>query len=181
MAANAMFDMPQRRKNKEYKDFMPYELFSDRELREGFRFGHAGIKYISDLLRPKLERVTRRGHALTVEQQVLTALRFFASGSFLQCIGDGMGIDKSTVSRVVTGVTDALVDIRQDYIKWPSETEKGKVRQGFFHLGGFPNVIGCIDGTHVRIQAPKDDEKSYVNRKNFHSINVMAVCDDKGI
>ena len=42
-------------------------------------------------------------------------------------------------------------------------------------------MIGCIDGTHVRIQAPKDDEKSYVNRKNFHSINVMAVCDDKGI
>ena len=107
---------------------MPYEMFSDRELREHFRFGHEGIRYISDLLRPKLERVTRRGHALTVEQQVLTALRFFASGSFLQCIGDGMGVDKSTVSRVVTAVTDALVDIRQDFIKWPSATEKDKVR-----------------------------------------------------
>ena len=53
--------------NKEYKDFMPYEMFSDRELRERFRFGHEGIRYLSDLLRPKLERVTRRGHALTVE------------------------------------------------------------------------------------------------------------------
>ena len=132
MAANAMFNMPQRRKNKEYKDFMPYEMFSDRELRERFRFGHEGIRYISDLLRLKLERVTKRGHPLTVEQQVLTALKFFASGSFLQCIGDGMGVDKSIVSRVVTAVTDDLVDIRQDFIKWPSAKENGKVRQGFF-------------------------------------------------
>ena len=28
-------------------------------------------------------------------------------------------------------------------------------------LGGFPNVVGCIDGTHIRIQAPAEDEKSY--------------------
>ena len=128
---------------------MHYEMLSDNELRERLRFGHEGIWYISDLLRLKLERVNRRGHALTVEQQVLTALRFFASSSFLQCIGDSMGVDKSIVSRVVTAVTDELVDIRQDFIKWPSATEKGKVRQSFFRLGGFPNVIGCIDGTHV--------------------------------
>ena len=42
-------------------------------------------------------------------------------------------------------------------------------------------MIRCIDGTHVRIQAPKEDEKSYLNRKNYHSTNVMAVSDDKGI
>lgn len=44
----------------------------------------------------------------------------------------------------------------------------------------FPNVIGCIDGTHVRIVAPSTDENAYVNRKGFHSINVQAVCDHDG-
>ncbi|CAC5356694.1 HARBI1 [Mytilus coruscus] len=42
---------------------------------------------------------------------------------------------------------------------------------------GFPNVIGCVDGTHVRIQAPEDDEPSFVNRKGFHSVNVQGICD----
>ena len=40
-------------------------------------------------------------------------------------------------------------------------------------------TFGCIDGTHIRIQAPSEDEKSYVNRKKYHSINVMAVCDHR--
>ncbi|XP_062587653.1 putative nuclease HARBI1 [Saccostrea cucullata] len=44
-------------------------------------------------------------------------------------------------------------------------------------ITNFPNVIGAIDGTHVPIKAPKNDEHLFVNRKNFHSINVMAVCD----
>jgi hypothetical protein len=34
-----------------------------------------------------------------------------------------------------------------------------------------------IDGTHIRIRAPSADENVYVKRKNYHSINVMGVCD----
>jgi hypothetical protein len=48
--------------------------------------------YLSDLLRDKLERLTRRKTSLTVEEKVMIALRFFASGSHLQVIGDTMGI-----------------------------------------------------------------------------------------
>lgn len=34
-----------------------------------------------------------------------------------------------------------------------------------------------IDGTHIPIKAPNNDEHLFVNRNDFHSINVMAVCD----
>jgi hypothetical protein len=40
--------------------------------------------YLSDLLRDKLERLTRRKTSLTVEEKVMIALRFVASGSHLQ-------------------------------------------------------------------------------------------------
>ncbi len=33
----------------------------------------------------------------------------------------------------------------------------------------------CVDGTHVPIIAPMEHEKDYVNRKGWHSINVMGV------
>ena len=41
-------------------------------------------------------------------------------------------------------------------------------------FAGFPNVIGCIDGTQVKIQAPSENEEEFLNRKGFHSINVQV-------
>ena len=34
-----------------------------------------------------------------------------------------------------------------------------------------------MDGTHIPIVAPVEDEYAYVNRKDFHSIYVQAVCN----
>ena len=42
-------------------------------------------------------------------------------------------------------------------------------------MAGFPGVFGCVDGTHVVLKRPQQDEEAYVNRKNRHSINVQ-VC-----
>ncbi|XP_032690075.1 putative nuclease HARBI1 [Odontomachus brunneus] len=46
----------------------------------------------------------------------------------------------------------------------------------FERTSAFPNIIGAIDGTHIKIKAPQDDKQSYVNRKGYHSIHVQAVC-----
>lgn len=50
----------------------------------------------------------------------------------------------------------------------------------FYQEHGFPGVVGCIDCTHVAIvrpgtQDPEYPEHLYVNRKNYHSINVQLV------
>ena len=41
----------------------------------------------------------------------------------------------------------------------------------------FPGVVGAIDGTRIRIVAPKEYEEEHVNRKNYHSINTQIVFD----
>ncbi|XP_052237807.1 putative nuclease HARBI1 [Dreissena polymorpha] len=41
----------------------------------------------------------------------------------------------------------------------------------------FTQVVGVVDGTHIRIQAPSTNEDDYVNRKGFHSLNVQMICD----
>ncbi|KAJ8309958.1 hypothetical protein KUTeg_011823 [Tegillarca granosa] len=92
------------------------------------------------------------------------------------------GFYKSTVSRAIQSVTDSLVRKAAQFIRWPSHDEKQSIKHGLYRLGGFPNTIGCIDGTHIRIIAPATaDEVSYVNRKNFHSVNVQAVCDHQDL
>ena len=40
-----------------------------------------------------------------------------------------------------------------------------QIKEKFHDLAGFPNIIGLIDGTHVRIIAPTEHEEAYVNRK----------------
>ena len=35
-------------------------------------------------------------------------------------------------------------------------------------------MIGCLDGTQVKIMAPSVNEHEYVNRKGVHSINVQV-------
>jgi hypothetical protein len=47
------------------------------------------------------------------------------------------------------------------------------IMQGFYDIANFPNIVGAIDGTHVRIKSPSTDEHLYVNRKNYHSINQL--------
>ena len=44
-------------------------------------------------------------------------------------------------------------------------------------MGGFPSCILCIDGFHVKICTPFEDEDAFVNRKGYHSINVQAMSD----
>ncbi|XP_046576275.1 putative nuclease HARBI1 [Haliotis rubra] len=145
---NAAFMVPLKDQGQE-KVYRAYDLnilgYSDSELRRRYRFGRRSIEYLVDTLRDDLKRPTNRGYALTVEQQVLIALRFYASGSFLQVVGDTLGVDKSCVSRVVRDVTDALVARKDAYITWPTDAEHLRtIQSGFYQLGGFPNVIACI-------------------------------------
>ena len=47
-----------------------------------------------------------------------------------------------------------------------------------FEQGGFPDVVGLIDGTHISIRAPIEEPDAYINRKKFHSINLQVICDE---
>ncbi|XP_052788842.1 putative nuclease HARBI1 [Mya arenaria] len=96
-------------------------------------------------------------------------------------VGDSTGRDKSTVSRIISNVTDSMVDIyiSSIFITWPNCVQQQEIMREFFTSAGFPNVIGAVDSSHIRIFMPKDGH-DFINRKNFASINVMAVSDSKG-
>jgi hypothetical protein len=65
-----------------------------------------------------------------------------------------VGVDKDTVSRCIQRVSHALAAKTDQFIKWPSDQRKREIKQGFHESGGFPGVIECVNGNHVRITAP---------------------------
>ena len=52
-----------------------------------------------------------------------------------------------------------------------------RIFDGFEQVFYLPRVIGEIDGSHICIIAPSEDEDAYVNRKRYHSINIQAICN----
>lgn len=87
--------------------------------------------------------------------QLLITLRFYATGSHLLAVGDMHGVHVSTVSRIIKRVSTALIRLRNRYINMPSTDAEIQTSQGeFYSLANFPNVIGTLDCTHVKIQSP---------------------------
>ncbi|XP_040072840.1 putative nuclease HARBI1 [Ixodes scapularis] len=133
--------------------------------------------YIADVLASDLIRPTRRSHATPVLIQVLLALKFFATGTFLITAGDFLHLHESTASRCVRRVALALAKQAPHFIRWPTAAEVPELQRQFYAVDGFPGVVGAIDGTHVRIQGPPLHEEVFVNRHFYHSINVELVVD----
>ncbi|XP_077280434.1 uncharacterized protein LOC143907491 [Temnothorax americanus] len=45
-------------------------------------------------------------------------------------------------------------------------------------VAGFPNVIGCVDGTSIKVRTPAHKIKStYVNRHDIPAITLQGICD----
>ncbi|XP_056453570.1 putative nuclease HARBI1 isoform X2 [Gadus chalcogrammus] len=149
--------------------------FPDEYLFERFRFSASSIIYINDILSPHIAHMTHRGHALSSEQILCIALRFFANGSFLYNVGDAEHVSKATVCRAVRNVTLALKRLLCTFVVFPSHRPTRLLKEEFHRIAGFPGVIGCIDGTHIPIIAPSINEGDYVNRKSVHSINVQIM------
>ena len=89
----------------------------------------------------------------------------------MRVIGDTIRYHISSVSRAVRDVYYALCDITGQYITWPStDVQRNRIRTGYYDIVHFPGVVGAIDWTHVRIQAPSlDYEYAFVNRKGYYS------------
>ena len=167
--------------NRHFRDhFDPLSEYDDNELFARFRFRRQDIIRIVDILRDDLKFAYMRKGALSPELQVLLTLRFYATGSLQIVAGDTVNVHKSTVSRTIDRVTRAICQRARDYLRMPNQVEGNAQKRIFFRMGrrpGISNVLGCIDGTQVRIIGPSRNEHEYVNRRGKHSINVQIVCD----
>ncbi len=170
----------QSRKERNVISRNGYIFLGEVDFKERFRFTKEGIQQLLLRVGRDLEPQTARNHALSAQQKLLLALRFYASGDRYYTDGDSHRISKTTVCKYVHEVTDVLLRrILPEEVVWPpGPTAKEAIGECFYDIASMPNVCGCIDGTLITIKAPypREIEPQFVNWPGKHSIYCMAVC-----
>lgn len=95
---------------------------------------------------------------LTPEKILALGLYCLGHGNSYVSIGPSFNVGKATVIEAVQDVVEALYELRNENIKFPETEAETLAATGTFEdISELPNIVGAIDGSHVRIKAPKDN------------------------
>lgn len=157
----------------------PLEHYNDNEFLTRYRFSKKTFLYVHTLVANAIKpKDLNRGLAVTSEQQLLIALRYYATGAFQIVCGDLVGITQPTVCNIIKRVTHAIAKLASKYIKMPNESARVQTARKFNDAYQLPRVMGLIDGTHIPCQSPGgDNAELFRNRKGFFSVNCQVVTD----
>jgi len=117
-----------------------------------------------------------------VELQLAIFLRRVGSKDEIFSICSRYGISEGTVYLYCKRVMLAILSLKSSLVIWPTGQARKMVHSGFKDIGGFNNVIGAIDGTHIILgTAPLQQPEIYWNRKKKYSIQCQGIVDYRGI
>ncbi|XP_067126771.1 putative nuclease HARBI1 [Centruroides vittatus] len=154
------------------KGYVEYTVprYRSKDFQEHFRLNRTTVDILMSKLAPLLNnKPNSRGRCpLTVEKKILLA-------------ADHFNICRRTAWKILHDFSSALLDLnkREGILSWPNQKQAFKTSEYYTKKFGFPGVIGVVDGKHMAIKAPRNDHSSYYNRKQFYSIILQAVCNEK--
>ncbi|XP_067838453.1 putative nuclease HARBI1 [Heptranchias perlo] len=106
------------------------------------------------------------------------ALKFNARRLFQAGTGDMCNITQNAARVCIQQVTEIIFRRVSEFIGCDMSPARQRERPIASHrITGFPRVQGAVDGTHVPLKAPRHAPVTHINRKRFHSLNVMILCD----
>ncbi|RWS00485.1 putative nuclease HARBI1-like protein [Dinothrombium tinctorium] len=151
--------------------------YDEMQFKRRFRMSKKSFWELLKKVENEMNNGNDRRMKTSIEVQLLATLRFFATGSFQEVQGDLIGLTQPTISRILKRISACIAKMSGKYIKFPKPNETAMIKAKFKEIGGFPGVIGAIDGTHIEVKVPKNLQERFRNRKNRVSINVQAVVD----
>ncbi|KAK0140211.1 putative nuclease HARBI1 [Merluccius polli] len=142
-------------------------ILPEHQVIQRYRLPREAIRQLLGTISQDLRRATRRSFALTPQVQLLAALRYYATGSFLQVVGDGLGLSKASVCSSVQAVTYSLFRLVPQHVRFPTiRDEMSATQEHFFWSFRIPQVVRA----HV-----------FICRKGYVAVNCQVVCDHQGI
>ncbi|XP_071580824.1 putative nuclease HARBI1 isoform X1 [Temnothorax nylanderi] len=157
--------------------------YSDKEFQRHFRLQRSTFDKLHDMYENSeiFNTLQEHGGRSTINSniQLLSFLWFAGNKSVIRDVASRFNVAESTFHAIISNVMTFLLNIAPNIIKMPAtEDRKREVAREFEEISGFPEVLGCIDGTFIKIRTPAKKIKStYVNRHDFLSLTLQAVCD----
>ena len=148
--------------------------------RQQLRMNKATFDTVVNTLGPRIVRENLRFRACLCPAKILAIeLYRLAHGNSHLTIGPALNAGKSIVIEAVQDVAGAL---RDDHIKFPENlAEITTSIQSFEEFSALANIVGTIDGSHVRIKAPPNSAADYFSRYQQHDFIVQAVVNGNKI
>lgn len=150
-----------------------------------YRLNKSTAKYLIDFLEPHCIPDTHL-NTIPFHLRVLCSLIFYGHGPVQKIAGLNfdLPLSQTSVSRCIRQVTQLIVKhLTPALVKFPTAPEhKLAIKNGFYTKFSLPGIIGAIDGVHIAILSPPNNSEGtpghlYRNRKGYHSINALIVCD----
>ncbi|KAL2098342.1 hypothetical protein ACEWY4_007549 [Coilia grayii] len=116
---------------------------------------------------------------IPVPMRVSIALYKLGSCGEYRLVANQFGVHKSTVKKFVYLFCRGMVDnAMTNLIRIPDYEEAVQISEHFQRAYGLPQVIGCVDGSHIPILPPSDGYRDFINRKGWASYVLQGVVDD---
>ena len=176
------------RRGKASRD-MDLFIMPDYLFKLHFRFNKETVNRIAETLSASLKPLRgSTGYPISIRNQVAIALLQLSGGCFQRIAGLACsGITQSTARKTTLKVINALIRMKNEWIKFPTPEEMNATAWRMFEYRGLRDCFAGVDGVQIRFQkAPRNiphghDVQSYWCHKQFYSLNVMIVANDRYI
>ena len=170
-----------RVRSKDWWERVVLMEFDDEEWRDNFRMSRRSFNKLCGMMEGVLkpEVVTVRA-PVPLDMRVAIVLYKLASCAPYRVVASQFGVHKSTVKKFVYMFCKGMVSLPfiHNFIKVPTTEEAVGIARRFEQKFNIPQVIGCIDGTHIPVLPPSDAYKDFANREGWPSYVLQAVVDD---
>ncbi|KAK3916274.1 Protein ANTAGONIST OF LIKE HETEROCHROMATIN PROTEIN 1 [Frankliniella fusca] len=156
-----------------------YHLFNNYSFRLHFRMSKRVFENLVQTVGNDLVQKGRLVRERTPLQDILLmVLWIMATPDTFRSVALRFGVNPGTLYYFYSNIIQTLRELASQYITWPSQQERDRIKNVFLRVSGFPNIVGCIDCTHVFVTKPVRNAAQYKNRYLSYSLNVQAVVDN---
>ena len=123
------------------------------------------LKMIRPFPGTRLSKVRR--DVLSLEKRAAITLHYLKDQGSIRMTANAFDIARSTVGQIIQDICMILTkNIGPELTKFPETNEEVSTEiSAFLHCFGFPQVIGCIDRTHIPIKKPVENAHDYFSYK----------------
>ena len=126
----------------------PLENYSEEEIFDRFRFRLPTITFIMNNIEHSINHNSKKNCALPPVLQLLTCLRFLATGAFHRLVGDSIGISETTTGRCCRSVCDGIIsNLLANTFTFPKDNLSRHTKHQFLKVAGIKTSFFSISIT----------------------------------